>query len=340
VCVFSSVRKVARFQVWRRTWAAGMGRDGRPQQSRPAGKKRKMEQAMPFRPILCGWRGCKKGADVRNAHANLALPRQRVWEIECRPMRKHAAVVRFCCQKHMQKCEKPHTKPVPRGQREGMTADQFSHAFAVAKENGLAWLAVLMLLQVLAGDRASCMCAARRSWLQDLSGEFGRPPLLSIPANVNGKSKKRDVPLPMHLAQAFASWLGGEPLGNSWPFKGQPDTKTAYLFPGRPGSSNTTAASKSTTAKCASLPRDFARGGWCSGLRLQACVSLATGSRTNGRRRNRCRGGGTWTLFSVWLATWAESVQFVSPQAGTTRSTGSIWRGWGRTASNGRRLAS
>jgi len=190
--------------------------------------------------IRCAYRNCKSSLDCQNVGVRFTLEPAAVDRAKCRPgLRRHAAVIRFCTQKHLRLASlHQHGKPSrPRGPREGLDASQFVCLFQTLVAKGCPWLAVLVLLQVSMGERGDCACKARRGWLQDLDPTSARPPAVIIPCAVNGKTVARKVPLQPDIANLMHKWLQCEPLrggsGSTWPWPGQAMTKdTAPLFPG------------------------------------------------------------------------------------------------------------
>ena len=105
------------------------------------------------------------------------------------------------------------------------------------------WAAVLSLLQLCIGDRCSAALAVKVGWL-DISPTSGGPPTISIPDEVNGKTKAKTKarmnPLPDDLARMLHGWLFTTPLvsrntcerPSQWPFPGQSRLAGSLLFPG------------------------------------------------------------------------------------------------------------
>ena len=184
--------------------------------------------------IRCAFRKCKSKRDVKNISKLCTLQKEDIDVAQCRRLRKHCQLVRFCCVTHRRECLAPGGE---RGQRECLDAAQVGSLFQALLAMSLPWVAVIMLLQVVAGERGGCMCQARRRWLQNLSPQEACPPTLRI-EKVNGKTKAREIPLAPAIAGLFHQWLSRDPPlhgedGSYWPFEGQ-DTidGNAFLFPG------------------------------------------------------------------------------------------------------------
>ena len=97
---------------------------------------------------------------------------------------------------------------------------------------GAPWLVALTLLQLVAGERAECICKAQVGWLRHFDPADNDPATLSIP-KVNGKTKPRDLPIAPAVASLLHTWqtegLHGA-HGSRWPFAGQTaDDPSAYL---------------------------------------------------------------------------------------------------------------
>lgn len=140
--------------------------------------------------IRCAYRKCKSRRDVKSPSKLCTLQKENIDVTMCRPLRKHCQLVRFCCVSHRQQCL---AKGGARGQRECLDAAQVGCLFQALLAMSLPWVAVVMLLQVVAGERGGCMCQARRRWLQNLSPQEACPPTLRI-EHVNGKAKARENP--------------------------------------------------------------------------------------------------------------------------------------------------
>ena len=171
---------------------------------------------------------------MKNTSKLCTLQKEDIDVAMCRRLRKHCHLVRFCCVSHRQQCL---AKGGARGQRECLDAAQVGCLFHALLAMSLPWVAVIMLLQVVAGERGGCMCQARRRWLQNLPPQEACPPTLRI-EQVNGKTKAREIPLAPAIAGLFHQWLSKDPPlhgedGLCWPFEGQ-DTidDNAFLFPG------------------------------------------------------------------------------------------------------------
>ena len=165
--------------------------------------------------IRCSYRKCKSKRDVKNTSKLCTLQIEDIDVAMCRRLRRHCHLVRFCCVSHRQQCL---AKGGARGQRECLDAAQVGCLFHALLAMSLPWVAVIMLLQVVAGERGGCMCQARRRWLQNLSPQEACPPTLRI-EQVNGKTKAREIPLAPAIAGLFHQWLSKDPplQGGRWP---------------------------------------------------------------------------------------------------------------------------
>ena len=74
----------------------------------------------------------------------------------------NAAYCFFSCVSHCQQCLAPGGA---QGQRKWLDAAQVGSLFQALLAMSLLWVAVIMLLQVVAGERGGCMCQAHRRWL-------------------------------------------------------------------------------------------------------------------------------------------------------------------------------
>ena len=189
------------------------------------------------RAMRCGYKSCRSLSDVKNAPPSLVLSVSDVERILCRNIRGHCQNFRFCCKRHRDVCyaDSASHEP-PRGPREGLSAEQYTLLFNILLNAGAPWAAVLTLLQTNLGERASCMCVARRSWLHNLDPACADPAMIRIPCAVNGKTVSRDVPMDTGLAKLLARWTGAAPLKSStgamWPFPHCPRDTDWLLFPG------------------------------------------------------------------------------------------------------------
>ena len=192
----------------------------------------------PTVKIHCAYKQCRSGKDVKNVGAQLTAKRETVNLSDCRALRQHCCVVRFCCAEHKKRCATG--KPVPenpkRGGRECLDANQVAHLFKTFVRRDEPWVAILMLIQMFCADRADCCRRACRGWFQSLDPQDGQPPTMHIP-RVNGKTRARNVPVDEQFAKLLHGWLTVCPLkgpNSQWPFEGQEtNAETAVLFPGR-----------------------------------------------------------------------------------------------------------
>lgn len=154
-------------------------------------------------------------------------------------LRKDCRIVRFCCQRHKDKCLAPmDADERKRGPREPLDSDQILGLWNVLRASGAPWAAVMMLLQLQCGERGGCMVSARFGWLQNLNPDAADGPGISIP-KVNGKTKPRWVPIIPEFAHLLHKWISGEPLEGGpcfgstsyWPFAGQSMDPNAFMFP-------------------------------------------------------------------------------------------------------------
>ena len=194
-------------------------------------------QPMSKIKIGCGFKKCTTGIDVKNKPFELAV--EKVALELCRNLRSHVKKVKFCCQRHLDKClVKP--APVKRGGREPLTPEQLGCLFATLKHQ-CPWAAALMVLQLCLGERADAARQASTTWFQNMAPHSLALPVCHIP-HVNLKTTERTIPLDRGFAELLWGWMTSEPLesqGKQWPFLHQ-DLKKAFasgaaqlLFPGR-----------------------------------------------------------------------------------------------------------
>ncbi len=182
---------------------------------------------------MCAFRKCRSRRNVKNVSTAFTAVREKVDELLCRRLSPQCTLVRFCCPAHKKYCTNVGAQ---RGQREGLDEGQVIWLFQHFLAAGTPWVAVLLLLQVVAGERATCMCNARRRWLRDLSPVAACPASLAI-EKVNGKTRPRVIPLAASVAALLHHWISDTPLhgvdGSQWPFQGQNiHDEDGYLFPG------------------------------------------------------------------------------------------------------------
>ena len=184
--------------------------------------------------LKCAYRQCRSQRDVKNIAAACTATRDKVNPDLCRRLSQQCQLVRFCCVAHKKYCTAAGAK---RGSREGLDQDQVIWLFRQFQAMARPWVAVLMLLQIIAGDRGSCMCNIRRRWLRDLSPRAACPATLAI-EKVNGKTRPRIIPMAASVSTLLHRWLHeGKPLeradDSQWPFEGQDISNgDTYLFPG------------------------------------------------------------------------------------------------------------
>ena len=188
--------------------------------------------------IRCSYKHCKYERDVQNVGQKLSLEVRGLDQTKIRRVRAHTARVKFCCLAHLNMCKNSSSRrpQIRRGSREGLSAAQITHLFKVLLDVKMPWAAALMLLQISGGERASCVCSSRYSWLRGAKIAEQVQPSLRIPQGVNGKTISRSTPLDRNIANLFQRWLTQEPLmghgGTTWPFPGQPLEESSLLFPG------------------------------------------------------------------------------------------------------------
>lgn len=192
--------------------------------------------------IVCGYKSCRrKDIDCKNRPHQ--LERKKVNESMCRPLRPQAALVKFCSSEHMKKCQKKDTQR--RGGREALSSEQIASFFkTIIYKAHAPWAGVLLLVQLLLGDRADCARQARIDWFCHLHPDAKGLPEAIIPTGINGKTQPRHVPLPTNFARLLWAWIAQHPLESEkkqWPLEGQ-DLHGAYfgggqmfLFCGRSG---------------------------------------------------------------------------------------------------------
>ena len=183
--------------------------------------------------LLCAYRKCRCVKDVKNIGTESRAKRDDVDLALCRPLHSACQTVRFCGPTHRRMATaRVHQR---RGQREAMEVAQFVALTTACLSMGAPWLVALMLLQLVSGERAECVCNSRAGWLRHFDPADDDPATMSI-SKVNGKTKPRDVPMAPAVASLLHTWwtqgLQGA-QGSRWPFRGQNvDDPNAYLFPG------------------------------------------------------------------------------------------------------------
>ena len=211
--------------------------------------RRRARAADVLPQIRCALRACRSKKECKNTR--FTLPADMTDRSQCRPMRTHAKVLRFCSDKHMAQVEKEAKKKKTKKEkgakgkrgREPLNIQQIVCLFHVLNDALSApWAAVLLLLQLHMGDRIDCSRQVCASWLVNLDSTTGLP---SVDIRkVNEKTTPRAVPLPERFAQLLWQWISDEPLKSSsgnaqWPWSGQElhsaivQRKPCFLFPGR-----------------------------------------------------------------------------------------------------------
>lgn len=183
--------------------------------------------------LSCAFRRCRCARDVKNAGADSRATKDDVDPDLCRALHRACRTVRFCGPTHRRLATaRVHRR---RGQREALELAQYVALTGVCLSMGAPWLVALTLLQLVAGERAECICKAQVGWIRHFDPADSDPATLSIP-KVNGKTKPRDLPIAPAVASLFHTWrtqgLQGA-QGSRWPFPGQnAGDPNAYLFPG------------------------------------------------------------------------------------------------------------
>lgn len=193
--------------------------------SRAAGSKVK---------IRCAYGKCKSLQDCKNVGTGLQLRRARACLDNCRKsLRLDAALLKFCCRRHLENCKLAAPERRKRGPREALNPDQIVHLLQVLCKDGAPWAAVAGLLQLTVAERGSCIMHCRFRWLQHLGPDSAGVPAMHI-EKVNKKTVARRVPIPGQLARLLHGWMHERPLqgGDSqWPFQGQGGEPDTFLFP-------------------------------------------------------------------------------------------------------------
>ena len=182
--------------------------------------------------MLCAYKKCRCVRDVKSIGADSRAIRDNVDLASCRPLHGACQKVRFCGPTHRRLATaRAHQR---RGQREAMEIAQYVAFTKACLAAGAPWVVALTLLQLVSGERAGCVCHARRGWLRNCDPADNEPATMSIP-KVNGKTTPRDIPIAPAVASLLHTWqtqgLQGA-HGSRWPFAGQNvDDPNAYLFP-------------------------------------------------------------------------------------------------------------
>ena len=172
--------------------------------------------------IFCAYNKCRnKHVDCKNKPYR--LKRKEVNEAKCRSLRPQAATVVFCSQLHLDCCAK--SKMQKRGGREALNAEQASLFFhTIIHRANAPWAGVLLLVQLLLGDRADCARQASIDWFSNIHPDADGLPEVKIPGGINGKTQPRLVPLPPCFSQLLWKWIAIHPLQtdtHQWPLVGQ-----------------------------------------------------------------------------------------------------------------------
>ena len=184
--------------------------------------------------IRCAYHKCKSLQDCKNVSTGLQLRRARACLDKCRKsLRADAALLKFCCRRHLEQCKLAAPPRAKRGPREVLNPDQIVHLLKVLCQDGAPWAAVAALLQLTVAERGSCIMHCRFRWLQHLGPESAGVPAIDI-EQVNKKTLARHVPIPGQLAQLLHGWIHERPLQgktSQWPFQGQGCDPATFLFP-------------------------------------------------------------------------------------------------------------
>ena len=185
--------------------------------------------------VKCALRKCRSKADVKNCGQDLQLSRDDIEESACRDLRGSCRVVRFCCQKHKQLGKKEQQKSCPGSGRAPLNQDQVVKLFNCLVGRGAPWCAVLVLIQLFAGDRADAIRRVTWSWFSNLEPSSMGTPKLKIP-KANAKTVPREIAFYAPMAHLLWRWRDQTPLqapgGQTWPSRGQPCGAEDPLFPG------------------------------------------------------------------------------------------------------------
>lgn len=190
--------------------------------------------------IRCGWKKCRYNTrDCKNV--GYTLPITQVKKEECRPLRAHCKLVRFCCCEHLHRCHQKTPTRIRRG-REALTIPQLNYLlWTLVHKIGCPWAAVLALCQLAFGERADCARRLDASWFSNLDPSSTSLPTVSIP-KVNGKTTARTIAVPTFLAKLLWAWMDQPLVGtfnSQWPFPDHQlqqhvkEGKQRFLFPGR-----------------------------------------------------------------------------------------------------------
>lgn len=184
----------------------------------------------------CGWKKCKRAADVKNVSKQLTLS---IMQADRDKLRNNLSpkclAVKFCCLQHRKACQLPKAPNNPRGPREAMNPSQVAHLFRVFLADGCPWAAVAMLVQLFLGDRCHLTTQCQWHWFEGLEPTSMKTPMVQV-KKMNKKTKERKIALFRPFAQLLWSWAQSKPLqgqnGSAWPCQAQPLVGDDLLFPG------------------------------------------------------------------------------------------------------------
>ena len=188
--------------------------------------------------LVCGYKQCDSNANVKNSPHMLS--KQLVKITECRALRPHCKVVKFCCQEHLSLCKKQKSKRKTCNVGcEALDVPQVLCLFDTLCLVGYAWAAVLMIVQLFLGERADAARSIRCSWLKHVLQDQDSVdlPEIWLPHGINCKTDERQIPLDRGLCKLLRSWIYESPLsgrrGSQWPWESQEFSGERCLFPGK-----------------------------------------------------------------------------------------------------------
>lgn len=184
--------------------------------------------------IRCSYRKCRRQIDVKNIGADKQLRRKDANQNQCRAIRQHCNVFKFCSKEHLLLCKAAHESS-KRGARQPLTQNQCIVLIQTLMSM-CPWAAMLSLLQLFIVDRADCARQCCWGWFSEMQPGGKNQPSISIP-KANGKTVARTIPIYKPFADFLWKTSHGHRLrsltGESWPGDGQDvDSDGAPLFPG------------------------------------------------------------------------------------------------------------
>lgn len=198
----------------------------------PRGPKRSRGSKIKLR---CTYRKCRRQIDVKNVGVDKQLRRKDANSDQCRPMRQHCKIFKFCSREHLLLCKAAHEHGNKRGARQPLTQNQCVVLIQTLMSM-CPWAAMLSLLQLFIVDRADCARQCCWGWFSGMQSDGKKQPSITIP-RANGKTVPRTIPIFKPFVDFLWKTSHGHYLksltGESWPADGQDvSSDNAPLFPG------------------------------------------------------------------------------------------------------------